>query len=208
MKLGIVDHGLGNLFSVTSAFEYIGANPELCAGPAALRGVDRIVLPGVGAFGDCVRHLEDRGFLPALNELVLGKKIPTLGICLGMQVMAQRSAEAPGMSGLGWVKGEAVRLDPGPGHVRVPHMGWNDVQYCRDSPLFRDLPEKPDFYFVHSYRVDCADEADVDAICDCGYTVTAAVRKANIFATQFHPEKSQDVGLTVLANFLSWDPQS
>ena len=129
-----------------------------------------------------------------------------MGICLGMQVMAEWGLEGGKYLGLGWIPGKAVRMTPDNPKLRVPHIGWNDVQYKNNSPLFAGLPKSPDFYFVHSYHYICKDKADVDATCEYGGTVSVALRKNNIFATQFHPEKSQDFGLRIIENFLDWEP--
>ena len=202
--IGIVDHRMGNLLSVFNAFEYMGADVELCHDPRDLEDAEKIVLPGVGAFADCMKNLRDLGFQDELNRLVLEEKRPVLGICLGMQVMADWGEEGGEHLGLGWIPGRVVRIRPNDSRLKVPHVGWNNIQFFGESPLFQGLPESPDFYFVHSFHMECNDLAHVDAWCDYGGKVTAAVRRENIFATQFHPEKSQDFGLQVIENFLSW----
>jgi len=204
--IGVIDYGMGNLLSVFHALEMVGSDVRMCRKPAELSDVDRIVLPGVGAFGDCMANLTRRGFMDALHEAVILQKKPTLGICLGMQAMARRSYEGGERLGLGWFNADVVRLKPKDPSLRVPQIGWNDVSFRPDSPLFAGIPEKPDFYFVHSFHMQCEDPGQVEASCDYGGLVTAAVRKDNIFATQFHPEKSQDYGLRLLENFLKWCP--
>ena len=204
--VGIIDYGMGNLLSVYHAFDSLEAEVTICQQPEDLRVVDRIVLPGVGAFHDCMANLETKGFVKALEENVFHQHKPILGICLGMQAMARRSFEGGEYKGLGWFDADVVRLQPSDPSLRVPHMGWNDVKYRQDSPFFANLPPYPDFYFVHSYYMKCDDAGDVDATCDYGSTVTAAIRKDNIFATQFHPEKSQDHGLKILQTFLRLKP--
>jgi len=204
--IGIVDYGMGNLLSVCSALEYLGAEARLCTDPEALGRAERIVLPGVGAFADCMSNLRNRGFIEALQTLVMAKGRPILGICLGMQAMARRSEEGEPCDGLGWIAADVVRLSPDDTSCRIPHVGWNETEYRPDSPCFAGLPTSPDFYFVHSYQMQCDDPETVDATCWHGQTVTASVRFQNIFATQFHPERSQDYGLRVLENFLSWSP--
>ena len=204
--IGIVDYGMGNLLSVYHALEMIGAEPKICQNPGELGEVDRIVLPGVGAFRDCMTNLREKGFVAALEEVVLHQGKPILGICLGMEAMARRSFEFGEYQGLGWFEADVVRLQPEDPSLRVPQVGWNELTYRSDSPLFARLPAKPDFYFVHSYFMKCEDEVDVEATCDYGGVVTAAIRKNNIFATQFHPEKSQDYGLQLLENFIEWNP--
>jgi glutamine amidotransferase len=204
--VGIVDYGMGNLLSVQSAVEMAGAEPRICARPEELAEVERIILPGVGAFRDCVENLRRGGFVEALEEQVIQGGKPIFGICLGMQAMARTSEEGGLYRGLGWFEADVVRLQPDDLTLRVPQIGWNDVDYRRDSPLFAGEPAVVDFYFVHSYYMKCDRPEDVEGTCDYGGPVTAAVRKGNIFATQFHPEKSQDHGLKLLENFLAWKP--
>ena len=204
--IGIIDCGMGNLLSVYHALEFMGADAKIITDPVGLTCVDRVILPGVGAFGDYMNTLRQRGFVESLEKAVIKEGLPILGICLGMQVMARRSFEGGEHRGLGWIAGDVIRIkadDPG---LRVPHIGWNDVQYSGENFLFNGLPEICDFYFVHSYYLNCDDQNDIVATCDYGGMITAAVRKNNIFATQFHPEKSQDYGLHVLGNFLKWNP--
>lgn len=205
-KVGIVDYGMGNLLSVCHAVERAGGEIKLCATAEELRSSERIILPGVGAFGDCMRNLRERGLIEILHKLVLEEKRPVLGICLGMQVMARKSFEGGEFPGLGWFEADVVKLVPDDPSLRVPQIGWNDVSFHRQNILFKGLPEKPDFYFVHSYYMRCDNPLNVLATCDYGGAVTAAVGRDNIAATQFHPEKSQDYGLQVIENFLSWQP--
>ena len=204
--IGIVDYGMGNLLSVYNALEMLGAEAKICQHPEDLNSVERIILPGVGAFRDCITNLVERFFVEALDEATLNEGKPTMGICLGMQAMAHRSLEGGEYKGLGWFNADVIRLQPSDTSLRIPQVGWNDVSYRQDSVFFAGLPPTPDFYFVHSYYMKCEDESDVDATCEYGGAVTAAVQKNNIFATQFHPEKSQDYGLRILENFLNWNP--
>jgi glutamine amidotransferase len=204
--IGIVDYGMGNLLSVYHAVEMLGGEPRICNRPEQLSDVERILLPGVGSFGQCVENLKERGFAEALNENVMKEGKPFFGICLGMQVLALRGFEGGDYPGLGWLDAEVVLLKPSDPALRVPQIGWNSVRYRKESPLFRGLPAEPDFYFVHSYVMRCHEESVLEASCEYGGIVTAAVRKGNIFASQFHPEKSQDFGLRVLENFLKWNP--
>ncbi len=205
--IGIIDYGMGNLLSVYNAMDMIGAEVMICKTPAELDKVERIILPGVGAFHDCMANLGKKGFTEALEKAVHRDCKPIMGICLGMQVMGQKSFEGGEYAGLGWFDAEVVRLQPKDPSLRVPQIGWNEVSYKAGSPLFSGLPPAPDFYFVHSYYLKCADDQDVTAVCDYGgIAVTAAVCKGNIFATQFHPEKSQDYGLSLLKNFWVWNP--
>jgi glutamine amidotransferase len=151
-----------------------------------------------------MNNLTKRGFVDVLQDVVVREGMPILGICLGMQVMARRGFEGGEQRGLGWIAADVVRIRPTDESLGIPHMGWNDVKYRSDNVLFSGHPEHPDFYFVHSYSMVCDNQQDVEATCDYGGTITAAVRKENIFATQFHPEKSQDYGLLVLENYLKW----
>ena len=204
--VGIVDHGMGNLLSVYHAVDMVGGTPRVCRDPRELSEMERIIMPGVGSFGQCVANLKEKGFVEALDENVLKRGKPFFGICLGMQVLARRGFEGGEYPGLGWFDAEVVLLRPSDASLRVPQIGWNSVTYRKESPLFKGLPAEPDFYFVHSYFMRCREEEAIEASCDYGETITVAVRKANIFASQFHPEKSQEFGLRVLENFLKWEP--
>jgi glutamine amidotransferase len=204
--IGLVDYGMGNLLSVYHALEMVGASTQICQQPEEITGMERLILPGVGAFRDCIASLKARGFVEALEECVLRQGKPIFGICLGMQAMARRSFEGGEYEGLGWLEADVVRLQPNDPKLRVPQVGWNEVTYRPNHPIFQGLSLTPDFYFVHSYYIKCDDERNVAATCDYGSMVTAAVWQNNIFATQFHPEKSQDHGLRVLENFLKWKP--
>lgn len=204
--VGIIDYGMGNLHSVFHAVEFTGCEARICRQPAELAEVERLILPGVGAFRDCMLNLRRTGFADALQAAVIGQGKPILGICLGMQAMARRSFEGGEHTGLGWFAADVVRLQPGAAGLRVPHVGWNQTACRSGHPLFKGLPPAPDFYFVHSYFMRCDDAGDVLATCDYGGPVTAAAGRGHIFATQFHPEKSQEHGLRVLGNFLNWQP--
>lgn len=204
--VGILDYGMGNLLSVFHAVEACGHDAVICGKPERIADFDRLILPGVGAFRDCVQNLRQTGFADALGEAVLRQGKPILGICLGMQAMARRSFEGGEHQGLGWFEGDVVRIHPSVPALRVPQIGWNQVAYCPGSPFFAGVRQDTDFYFVHSYHLQCEREADMVATCDYGGAVTAAVGRDNIFATQFHPEKSQEHGLRVLQNFLDWNP--
>lgn len=203
--IAIIDYGMGNLRSVYNALDMIGGDPEVVSNPAVLDDCERIVLPGVGAFGDCIVNLTRSGFKTALDRAVLDGGKPILGICLGMQVMAEKGYEFGEHDGLGWFEGVVRRIDPGSALLRVPQVGWNDIEYT-GHPLFEGLPAHPDVYFVHSYQMQCRLPEHVVATCSYGETITAAVARDNIVATQFHPEKSQDFGLQVLENFIRWRP--
>jgi glutamine amidotransferase len=204
--IGIIDYGMGNLLSVYSAIDYLGADVLICKYPEDLSRVDRIIIPGVGAFKECIRKIISENFLEALNEHVIQKAKPTLGICLGMQVMAKQSYEGGVYEGLGWFDAEVVRLHPDDSSLRVPNIGWNEINFKRPVKMFEGIQEGADFYLVHSYYMKCNDERDIVATYEYGQTVTAVVQKDNIIATQFHPEKSQDYGLKALENFINWNP--
>jgi glutamine amidotransferase len=199
--IGIVDYGMGNLFSVYNALDTQAIDVTICHKPEGLNAVDRIILPGVGAFGDCLNNLKKTGFAEALAQAVFKDGKPILGICLGMQAMALRGLEGGEHEGLGWFEADVVRLQPSDASLRLPHVGWNQVCYHSGHPLFHGLPESPDFYFVHSYYARCYNTEDIVATTDYGGPFTAAISKGNIFGTQFHPEKSQGYGLKVLKNF-------
>ncbi len=204
--IALVDYGMGNLRSLSNALAAVGAAVETTSSPEALRRADRIVLPGVGAFGDAIAALRARGLEQALVAEVLGARKPMLGICLGMQLLARASKEHGRHEGLGWIDADVVRLPYAPG-LKVPHVGWNSVRFAAADPLFRGIrPAESNFYFVHSYHVVCRDPANVVATAEHGVGFAAAVRFRNVTATQFHPEKSQDNGVRLLRNWLEWEP--
>lgn len=204
--VGIVDYGMGNLLSVYNALDYLGADVTLCRHPEDLSTVDRIIIPGVGAFKDCIERINNSGFSDALNQEVIKKAKPTLGICLGMQVMGKRSFEGGEFEGLGWFDADIVKLTPFDSKLRIPNIGWNTIKYNKEVSLFKGLPAEPDFYLVHSYYVKVNEIKDIVATYDYTLDVTASILKDNIFATQFHPEKSQEFGLKILENFIDWKP--
>jgi len=201
-RVAIIDTGISNVHSIARAIEEIGADSVVTRDPRDLETAARIVLPGVGSFPRAMRMLNETGIAESLQEQVIGQGIPFLGICLGMQVMAARGWEGGETSGLGWIPGDVRLLEPGPGE-RVPHVGWNTVHVVQESPLFHDVPEERDFYFVHSYALRPEQHRDVTASCDFAGGFTAAVRRDQIFGVQFHPEKSQRAGFEVLRNFLA-----
>ncbi len=204
--VGIIDYGMGNLLSVFHAVEAVGGAATICRRPEEVARVPRLILPGVGAFRDCMANLRRAGFVEVLQQTVIQERKPILGICLGMQVMARRGFEGGECPGLGWLDAEVVRLQPADAALRIPQIGWNQVEWRSECALFGGLAAPADFYFVHSYSMRCAWDGDVLATCDYGGPVTAAVGRDNIFATQFHPEKSQEHGLRLLQNFLGWTP--
>ena len=204
MIIGIIDYGMGNLLSVQNAIEYIGQKVKIISNPAEIKSVDKLILPGVGAFDDCVQNLKSNGFIESLNEEVLINKVPILGICLGMQVMALSSEEGSlGSNGLGWFDAQIVKIQPSDNTFRIPHVGWSTLKTTSNS-IFKAIPkENADFYFVHSYYMSCKNQDDVIATFEHGGEFTAAVHKENIYGMQFHPEKSQTYGLQILENFIS-----
>jgi glutamine amidotransferase len=203
VRVSIVDYGMCNLDSVRRAFEELGAQAFVTDDPVGLERADRIVLPGVGAFPDAMRNLRARGLDDALSKQVVDGGAPLLGVCLGMQLLASCGEEVEPTDGLGWVDADVVRFTTVPGDgVRVPHVGWNEVDVRDDHPLFAGIPPRADFYFVHSFHVVCRDAGDVVATTPYAGTFTSAIARDNVFATQFHPEKSQAHGLRLLRNFL------
>jgi glutamine amidotransferase len=204
--IAIVDYGMGNLQSVVNAFEAISSPARIVTNPHELREASAIVVPGVGAFGDGMRNLRARGFVEVLEEEVRRNGKPYLGICLGMQFLAEVSHEHGEHAGLGWIPATVKRLEPKEKRFKVPHMGWNDVQVVKEGPLFTELPGDPVFYFVHSYVLEVAPQAAdvVTATCWHGTQLTAAIQQDSIFGVQFHPEKSQQVGLHLLKNFVQY----
>jgi glutamine amidotransferase len=199
--VAIVDYGMGNLWSVRNALVELGAESELVAEPEALERFEKIILPGVGAFADAMRLLRDTGLDRALDARRAAAGVEILGVCLGMQLMCTRSFEDGEHQGLGWIEAEVRPLTPAPG-LKIPHMGWNSVRFTRSSPLVAGIESGTDFYFVHGYHVVCADSSDVLGTCEHGQTVAAVLERGNLRAAQFHPEKSQRGGLTLLRNFV------
>ena len=216
MTLAIVDYGSGNLHSAAKAFERAARESGreqpilVTSDPDAVRGADRVVLPGVGAFADCKRGLDAvPGMVDALEESVRRKGRPFLGICVGMQLMAERGREYVVTQGLGWIPGEVDRIEPKDAGLKVPHMGWNTLDTVRAHPLLDGIATGPQglhAYFVHSYNLNAAARDCLVAQADYGGPVTAMVARDNYAGTQFHPEKSQRLGLALIANFLKWSP--
>jgi glutamine amidotransferase len=216
MSVAIVDYGSGNLHSAAKAFERAsresGVNVPIVVtrDPDQVRRADRVVLPGVGAFADC-RHGLDAvpGMVTALEEAVRKSGRPFLGICVGMQLMAERGREYTVTEGLGWIRGEVDKITPSDPSLKIPHMGWNTLAASRQHPLLDGIPLGPDglhAYFVHSYQLSPADRADLLAQAEYGGAITAIVARETMAGTQFHPEKSQKLGLALIANFLKWKP--
>ena len=208
MKVGVIDYGVGNLGSVLRALDELRVAPVLVNRASDMHASDFLILPGVGNFADCARLLDSGGWTSALRDEVMGFNKPLLGICVGMQLLADSSTEggvASGMGtpGLGFIPGQVRHLRSLGSTQRVPHAGWNSItRTCPNEPLFGGIPDGTDLYFVHSYAFLPADASDVLAITDYGIPVTAAVRRGNVWGTQFHPEKSSRAGLRVLRNFI------
>jgi glutamine amidotransferase len=199
--VGLVDYGAGNFASVRNALEHVGAHVRPVRTAADLDSVDRLVLPGVGAFAACMRRLEQSGLVdPLKRELFHGDR-PFLGICVGMQLLSEWGREFEDHPGLGAIAGEVARIPAEADGLRLPHIGWNEVHVRADSPLLHGLGERPYFYFVHSYAMTPADPDVVLATTDYGTPVTAAVGDGRVHGVQFHPEKSQRAGLRLLQNF-------
>lgn len=201
--IAIVDYGMGNLRSVSKAFESQGFPVIVTRDPADIKSASGLVVPGVGAFGDCVKHLDEFGLMGPLKDFINSGK-PFLGICLGLQVLFEGSEESPGLKGLGILKGKVIRFpDFKKERLKVPHMGWNQINIKKDVPVLDGIPEGSWFYFVHSYYPEPEDESVVAITSNYGIEFTAAVQVRNIFACQFHPEKSSAYGLRILSNFAS-----
>ncbi len=216
MTVAIVDYGSGNLHSAAKAFERaahdagLGQRIVVTRDPAEVARADRVVLPGVGAFADCRRGLDAvDGMVEALEEAVRRKSRPFFGICVGMQLLAERGREYEVTDGLGWIAGEVDRITPNDPSLKIPHMGWNTLNITRPHKLVEGLafgPQGRHAYFVHSYQLKPLNRADLVGDADYGGAVTAIVARDNIVGTQFHPEKSQRLGLALIANFLRWNP--
>ena len=197
--IAIIDYDAGNIKSVEKALQYLGEEAVITRDAGEILIADKVILPGVGAFGDAMEKLNRYGLVPVIHEVV-EKGIPFLGICLGLQLMFESSEEAPGVEGLGLLKGKIVRIPEGDG-LKVPHMGWNSLSFPKEGRLFAGIPENSYVYFVHSYYLQ-AEEDIVTATAEYGVTIHASVEKGNVFACQFHPEKSSHTGLTILKNFV------
>ncbi|HZS65421.1 MAG TPA: imidazole glycerol phosphate synthase subunit HisH [Xanthobacteraceae bacterium] len=216
MSVAIVDYGSGNLHSAAKAFERAAREAALrqpivvTANPDDVRRAERVVLPGVGAFADCRRGLDAiPGMVDALNESVRGRARPFFGICVGMQLMAERGREYEVTPGLGWIAGEVDKIAPSDSSLKIPHMGWNTLNALKPHPLFDGIalgPQGLHAYFVHSYGLKAANRGDLLAETEYGGPIAAAVGRENMVGTQFHPEKSQRLGLALIANFLKWKP--
>jgi len=206
MAIGIINYGMGNLASIQNAFESLGAVTFLVETPEMLSSAERIILPGVGAFAAAMKHLEEEQWIPAIEHAVQTQQRPLLGICLGMQILLSSGEEGGPCTGLDFIPGEVKHLSLRDQSLRLPHMGWNEVDYTSESPLFKDIPDQSDFYFVHSYAVSPTNNEDVIARTQYGDDFVVAIRRENVFGVQFHPEKSSIPGRKLLQNFLEYQP--
>lgn len=211
-SVALIDYGSGNLRSaeraLVEAARRRGLSVDVCvtADPDLIAKADRVFLPGVGAFASCREGLDAAGVVEAMNEAVKVRGVPFLGICVGMQLLATRGLEFRITPGLDWISGEVKKLEPSDPALTIPHMGWNAVERVREHPLFAAVPAASPMYYANSFALDAADPADVIAYSDHGGRFTATVARGNVAGAQFHPEKSQDSGLSFLANFLEWRP--
>lgn len=199
--IGIIDYDAGNIRSVEKALSYLGEKTVVSRDPDILKSVDKVILPGVGSFGQAMENLHRYELVPVIRDMIEDGK-PFLGICLGLQLLFESSEESPGAEGLGILKGKILKIPSSPG-LKIPHMGWNSLQLQNNGRLFRNIPQDTYVYFVHSYYLQADDEDIVAATTEYGVKIHAAVEKDNIFACQFHPEKSSTVGLQILKNFVS-----
>ena len=211
MKIVVVDYGSGNLRSAAKALERVANGPvEVTAKPEAVSAADYLVVPGQGAFADCLAGVKTiDGLYEAITDFALNQAKPYLGICVGMQMLATTGHEYEPTAGLGWIPGDIRRITPSDTTLKIPHMGWNSLDVVRQHPVLDGIPTGPDgldAYFVHSYHLVVGDRADLIATTDYGGPVSAIVGRDNMVGTQFHPEKSQALGLALIGNFLTWTP--
>ena len=199
--IALIDYDAGNIKSVEKALQLLGEEVVLTRDRDKLLAADRVILPGVGSFGDAMENLNRFGLVPVIHEIT-DRGTPFLGICLGLQLLFERSEESPGIPGRGILKGEILRILEKEG-LKIPHMGWNSLELQNNGRLFRGIEGQPYVYFVHSYYLEASDEGIVRAAAEYGTRIHASVEQGNVFACQFHPEKSSDVGLTILKNFAS-----
>ena len=199
----IVDYGMGNIGSIANMIKKAGGQATLSADPKVIEAAEKLILPGVGAFNKGMQALRQQNLVELLNHCVLERGVPILGICLGMHLFTSKSEEGS-EPGLGWIKATTVRFSfaKDSSHLKVPHMGWNTVDIKKDSPLFNSLYDDAAFYFVHSYYVDCHDKDDVVTTTSHGFDFVSSIQRNNIYATQFHPEKSHKYGLKIMKNFV------
>jgi imidazole glycerol-phosphate synthase subunit HisH len=198
----IVNYKMGNIRSIVNALDYLGVSSHVTSSPKEILASEKLILPGVGSYNIAMKNLHEMGLIEPLNEVVLVKKRPILGICLGMQLLADRGAEDGEVKGLSWIAGRVVRFKFNDPFCRIPHTGFNSVRFSgQKSVLFNSLKDHADFYFVHSFHMVCEEDQDVSGWADYNGDFVASVEKGNVYGTQFHPEKSQSNGLVVLRNF-------
>lgn len=203
VTVSILNYGLGNLQSIKNVIHKIGGNAEIIDEVSQIKDAQKLILPGIGAFDDGMTCLKEKNWIDVLNHVVLEKKIPTLGICLGMQLMCNKSEEG-NLPGLGWFDANVVKFNmPQGSTLKIPHMGWNAIAVKKNNPIIQSKTEEQRYYFVHSYHVVCNNQTDVLATANHGYEFTAAISNNNILATQFHPEKSHRFGMELMQHFLS-----
>lgn len=200
--VAVINYGMGNLDSVARAVEVCGGIPVVTRHASDIEVATHILLPGVGSFSEGMNKIHSFSLLEILRDQVFENKIPFLGICLGMQLLATKGFEHKETDGFGWIDGEVIRLDPPTSDIRIPHVGWNEVALAAPSRLFKDIPSNKDFYFVHSYHLSCRRNEDVLATTPFCSAFVSAVGRENIYGVQFHPEKSQRLGLQLIKNFL------
>lgn len=198
--IAIIDYDAGNIMSVQNALKKLGAHTILTRDEKTIISADKVILPGVGSFGDCMDNLNKYNLVEVIKDVV-AKGTPFLGVCLGLQLMFEESEESPGVKGLGLLKGQIKRIPEGE-YKKIPHMGWNSLELKRKGRLFDGIPDNPYVYFVHSYYLDAADKSIVVGTTEYNVSIDATVERDNIFGCQFHPEKSSDVGLKILKNFV------
>ena len=199
--IAIIDYGAGNLHSVKNALDFLGADNIVTGNKEEILSAGKVILPGVGAFGDAMKCLEERGLVETVKAVAENGK-PFLGICLGLHLLFEESEESPNVKGLGIFKGKIVKI-PDNRSLKIPHMGWNNIRITKDSKILKNIGNEPYVYFVHSYYVEAEDESVVSAYTEYGQRLDIAVEQGNVFATQFHPEKSGDTGMEILKNFIA-----
>ena len=198
--IAIIDYDAGNIKSVEKALQKLGQDVVITREKEQILAADKVILPGVGAFGDAMKNLNEYGLVEVIHQVV-EKRIPFLGICLGLQLLFEKSDESEGVKGLGILKGEVKKI-PAKKGLKIPHMGWNSLHFAHNGKLFQGIEEGAYVYFVHSYYLEAEEESIVKASAEYGVHIHASVEKENVFACQFHPEKSSDVGLRILKNFV------
>ena len=201
-KISVIDFRGGNLYSVIQACKEVGGSAEITDNYEEILNSDGLILPGVGSFPSAMKILEEKNLVKPIKDFVSSGK-PFFGICLGMQVMANKGFEGGEFVGIGWFNASVIKINPKDDNIKVPNIGWNKIEYNEENVLFQNLRNPVEVYFVHSYHMDCFDQKNIIATSTHGHKITAAINKDNIYGTQFHPEKSQDLGLQILENFLA-----